>query len=66
MEINKEENKQRVLEWLTTPPKGYEYHFMRQGEAPNETGEVLIRTPDMTDDQWAEIRHQHIMKHGDF
>ena len=60
MEINKEENKQRVLEWLTTPSKGYKYLFMKS------SGKLLIRTPDMTDDQWAEIRHQHIMKHGDF
>ena len=58
---NKEENKERVLEWLcmSAPPKDHEVLYMNDGC-------VLIRTPDMTDEQWGEIRHQHMLKHGDF
>jgi hypothetical protein len=53
------QNKEHVLECLLTPPKDYKILWMKDGPP-------LIRTPDMTDDQWAEIRHQHMMKHGDF
>ena len=52
-------NKQHVLEWLTTPPKNYKILWMKEGPP-------LIRTPNMSDEEWSSIRHQHLMEQGSF
>ena len=59
MKQSSKQNKKLVLEWLTTPPKNYKILWMKEGPP-------LIRTPNMSDEEWSSIRHQHIMKHGNF